>query len=108
MSKIMMDRKLLQQILDEFLDLEAENRAYLGLQQKMQLRSPNQNKVAQYIAAVEEEKAKELSGTEGLRTAVRDQVQTEDDAAFLAKLIPRLSPRRHSAKKHQTKSPPPN
>jgi hypothetical protein len=104
--QILIDRELLQQILDEVFDLEAENRAYFGMQQKMQLRSRAQNKVAQYVAAVQEEKAKELSETEGLRTVLRDQVQTQGDAAFLARLVPRFSPRRHPVRMRQTKAPP--
>lgn len=107
MSQILIDRELLQQILDEFLDMDAEVRAYFGIQQKMHLYYRNPSAIAKYAAAVEDSKKEELAGTEGLHTGLREMVQTEADAAFLAKLLPRLSHhQQRSASKRQTTIPP--
>jgi hypothetical protein len=94
MSKITIARELLQQILDEFFELEAENRAYFGMWQKMRLYGPEQNQpgLHKYNDEIQVQKAKELSGKANLRTALRAQVQSQDDAAFLAKLVPQFSP----------------
>jgi hypothetical protein len=95
MSRILVDRDLLQRVLDVYFDLESENRAYFGIWQSMQLYGPSeiQAGLQKYHAQVQVEKAKELSGTEGVRSALREKVRAEDDASFLPKLISRFAPR---------------
>ena len=92
MSQIMIDRELLQRILDVYFELEAENRAYLGVQQEAQLKTSGQPTIHYYVNAVKTKKVKELSEIQGLRLALRDMVQTKDDAVFLAELVPKFYP----------------
>ena len=90
MSQILIDRELLQRILDVYFEIDAENRAYLGIQQKAQLTTNDQGAIHRYTALLEAKTAQELSGTQGLQTALRDQVQTQDAASFLCRLVPRF------------------
>ena len=94
MSQILIDRELLQRILDIHFELEAASRAYLGVQQKAQLKTSGQPIIHHYVNEVKAEKVKVLSETQGLRSALRNMVQTKDDAAFLAELVPKFYPNR--------------
>ena len=94
MNQIPIDRDLLQRILDAYFDLDADNRAYFGIWQEMKRNGSDQiqRQLDRYNDEVQKEKAKELDANEGLRTAVAGKVQTEADASFLSRLIPRFAP----------------
>jgi hypothetical protein len=104
MSTILIDRKLLQKVLDAYFEADAESRAYLGMFQSSALKHPEL--ANQYFDQQEQQKHKELSQTEGLRTALREKVRTEFDAAFLEELVPAFSSAQQFSRKRRTKSPP--
>jgi hypothetical protein len=91
-SNILIDRDLLQRILDAYFDELAENQAYFLIEQRVELYDSDPIRARafrhRYRQEIEKEKVKALSENEGLRIALRDQTRTEADASFLSKLWP--------------------
>jgi hypothetical protein len=97
MSTILIDRDLLQRILDAYFDEYAENQAYFLIEQRAELYNPDPERARQmrqqYRQRVENEKAQISSEKMGLRIGLREKVLTEADASFLPKLWPPFAPR---------------
>jgi len=91
MSQLLIDRELLQRILDSHFELEAENRAYLGFAQFGIRKNPVAGQ--RYFETLAEQKAKELSQMEGHYRILKETLSGQDDDAFLASLSAKFPPR---------------
>ena len=104
MSQILIDRDLLQRILDAYFDAETDRRAHFGIAHRGQLLHPENGR--RYFDAHALELEKERSESQYQQNSLHDQLQTQDDAAFLAELEATFPQKRHRARKSQTTSPP--
>ena len=103
MSRISIDRELLQDLLDAYFYMAAENRAYLGMAQSANLKHPAMGR--QYFDQHERETEKELSQTEGERNGLIDLLLAQDDDAFLSVLRSKIDLRPRAPKKSRKQSP---
>ena len=105
MPQILIDRELLQRILDDYFESEADRRAHLAIAQRGVQKHPEASHA--YFEAHARECEQQLSQTEGFRDSLSDQLRTQDDDAFLAALNAQFSARQRRAKKSRKPSPPP-
>jgi hypothetical protein len=95
LSQILIDRKTLQLLLDQYFELEAENRAYRHLMNQARLKSQEASEAARrYVGALQKEKEKARSQIRGQSQRLTLHLaDAEDDAAFLRALSDLLPPR---------------
>jgi hypothetical protein len=92
MSNILIDRELLQRLVDRHFELVAENAAYLNLMNRA--RVGNDPEVAhRYVTARLQETEKQLLQTQGLRIHLEKMLDDEDDDAFQRALSDLCPPR---------------
>jgi len=90
MSQILIDREILQRLLDRHFELTAENAAYLTLMNRARMDNPEA--AHRYVTLRLDETEKQLSQTQGHRNHLSQALSAEDDDAFrlaLSHLCPR-------------------
>jgi hypothetical protein len=91
MPDILIDRELLQRILDRCFELDIDNRAHRAMVSRASAKNPGM--AAQYAAFVTEEIAVQQNSFEGTRRILLDSLASGDDAAFRRTLVGLFPPR---------------
>ena len=91
MSEILIDRNLLQRILDAHLELEVEARAFRKMRNQFGI--GNADRLLQFGQAHQEASREQRSQIEGIYRALREALDCQDDTAVLYRLSTLFPPR---------------
>jgi hypothetical protein len=93
MSQMLIDRELLQELLDAYFEFRADAQAYLGLQQHTAVRQRDSRPLNAFLQALDDEKKRQQPEIQGMRQRLQGTLAAGDDAAFLLALAALLGHR---------------